>query len=60
LTNYVEAHARFWLDHLHGPTMIKTATPGRMRHLEQVIKNEGRLADLSREHREKMAEPSRG
>jgi hypothetical protein len=60
LTSYIEVHARFWLDHLHGPVMVETATPGRMRHLEQVIKNEGRLAELSREHRQKMLEPSRG
>ena len=37
-----------------------TEGPERMRHLEQVLANDGHLAELSRQAREKMAEPSRG
>jgi hypothetical protein len=31
-----------------------------MRHLEQVMANDGHLAELSRKARETMAEPARG
>lgn len=60
LKDYIGAHGRFWLDHLHSDIMRRTATPGRLRHLEQVMANEGHLAELSRHARETMAEPSRG
>jgi hypothetical protein len=60
LRQYCSHHARFWTDRLYGETMIRTATPERMRHLEQVMANDGHMADLSRQARERMAEPSRG
>lgn len=60
LRSYIEGHDRFWLDHLHSDIMRQTASPERMRHLEQVMDNEGRLAELSQQSRERMAEPSRG
>lgn len=40
--------------------MVATAGPERMRHLEQVMANDGHLAELSRKARETMDEPSRG
>ena len=36
------------------------AGPQRMRHLEQVMANDGHMAELARQARERMAEPSRG
>jgi len=60
LRDYCAHHARFWTDHLYGEAMIRTATPERMRHLEQVMANDGHMAELARQARERMAEPSRG
>jgi hypothetical protein len=44
----------------YGEATMRTAGPERQRHLEQVMANDGHLAELSREARAKMAEPSRG
>jgi len=52
--------SRFWIDHVYSEKMLSTAGPARRRHLEQVMANEGHLAELSRKAREGMAEPSRG
>jgi len=52
--------SRFWIDRVYSDTMVRTASPARMRHLEQVMANDGHLAELSRQARERMAEPSRG
>ena len=52
--------ARFWADRAYGQIMMDTADPKRMRHLEQVMANDGHIAELSRQAREKMDEPSRG
>ena len=60
LRNYISGMARFWVDRNYGETMMRTAGPERRRHLEQVMANDGHLAELSREAREKMAEPARG
>jgi hypothetical protein len=60
LKNFIGAHGRFWIDHLHSDTMRETATPARMRHLEQVVANEGHLAEAARQARLTMPEPSRG
>ena len=60
LRKYISGVARFWVDRAYGQQMLNTAGPERMRHLEQVMANDGHLADLAREAREKMAEPSRG
>ena len=50
----------WWMERAYGPTMIETAGPGRMVHLEQRLSNDGHLAELTRKAREEMAEPSRG
>jgi hypothetical protein len=60
LRNYISGHARFWVERNYGEIMMRTAGPERLRHLEQVMANDGHLAELSRQAREKMTEPSRG
>lgn len=60
LRNYLAGHARFWIERNYGEIMTRTAGPERMRHLEQIMANDGHLAELSRQARERMAEPSRG
>ncbi|HEY8668320.1 MAG TPA: phytanoyl-CoA dioxygenase family protein [Tepidisphaeraceae bacterium] len=60
LRDYIAGAARFWIDRAYGKAMTETAGPQRMRHLEQVMANDGHLADLSRKARETMKEPSRG
>lgn len=60
LQNYISGHARFWLERNYGEKMMRTADTKRQRHLEQVMANDGHLAELSRQARERMAEPSRG
>ena len=60
LRAYLSGLARFWAERGYGEKMVATAGPERMRHLEQVWANDGHLAELSRQAREKMAEPSRG
>ena len=57
---YISSFARFWVDRVYGEAMIRTATPERLKHLEQVMANDGFLADLSRKARETMPEPARG
>jgi len=60
LKGYIGGHARFWIDRLYGETLIQTADAERMRHLEQVMANDGHMAELARQARERMSEPSRG
>jgi hypothetical protein len=58
--NYISSFARFWVDRVYGDAMVRTASPQRMKHLEQIMANDGFLAELSRKAREEMPEPSRG
>ncbi|MCE9590126.1 MAG: phytanoyl-CoA dioxygenase family protein [Planctomycetes bacterium] len=60
LRDYLNGIARFWVDRAYGEIMMKTATPQRMRHLEQVMANDGHIAALSAKAKKEMAEPSRG
>ncbi len=60
LRDYMAGGARFWVKRGYGDAMIRTAGPERRRHLEQVLANDGHLTELSRQARERMAEPSRG
>jgi len=60
LRNAISGGARFWVDRAYGEAMMSTASPERMRHLEQLMANDGHLAELSRQARETMSEPSRG
>jgi hypothetical protein len=58
--DYISGMARFWTDRMYGETMVSTASPARMVHLEQGMANDGHLAALSAKAREEMNEPSRG
>ena len=60
LRDHIAHSARFWLDRIYGPAMLCTAGPERMVHLEQMLANDGHLAELSRQKRAAMPEPSRG
>jgi ectoine hydroxylase-related dioxygenase (phytanoyl-CoA dioxygenase family) len=60
LRDYISGAARFWIDRIYGEKMVNSASPERQHHLVQVLENDGHLAELSRQAREKMAEPSRG
>jgi ectoine hydroxylase-related dioxygenase (phytanoyl-CoA dioxygenase family) len=52
--------SRYWSERAYGETIIRTAGPRRMKHLEQRLANDGHLAELTRKAREEMREPSRG
>ena len=60
LRDDVARMARFWVERAYGETMVRTAGPGRVKHLEQRMANDGHLAELARKAREEMDEPSRG
>ena len=60
LRDYLGGSARFWLERNYDQTIIDTASPKRIRHLEQVMANDYELAELSRKARQKNPEPSRG
>lgn len=60
LRDYISSYDRFWLDRCYSETMMNTASPERMKHLEQVMANDGHLAALSARKRLEMPEPSRG
>jgi hypothetical protein len=40
--------------------MMRTAGPERLRHLEQIMANDGHLPELTRQAKQKMKEPARG
>ncbi|MCX6043617.1 MAG: phytanoyl-CoA dioxygenase family protein [Chloroflexi bacterium] len=60
LENFIAGSARFWVDHAHSEIMRETASPQRMRFLQQVIEHEGHLPALAAKARAEMAEPARG
>ena len=60
LRDYLSGHARFWVERNYSEIMMRTAGPERQRHLEQVMANDDHLAELSRQARARMTEPSRG
>ncbi len=60
LRDYIGGGARFWIERAYADTIVSTASPERRVHLEQVLANDGHLAELSRQRRASMAEPSRG
>jgi len=60
LRDYMKSWSRFWMVRGYEDYMLSTATPQRMQHLEQVLANDGHLAELTREAKAKMSEPSRG
>ncbi|MEO6874214.1 MAG: phytanoyl-CoA dioxygenase family protein [Opitutaceae bacterium] len=60
LRDYLNGISRFWVERAYGDIMVNTAGPERRRHLEQVMANDGHIAELSRKARAEMAEPARG
>jgi ectoine hydroxylase-related dioxygenase (phytanoyl-CoA dioxygenase family) len=60
IKNRIRTLARFWVDRAYGDLLVNTAGSKRMVHLEQYLASDGHLAELTREAREKMDEPSRG
>ena len=60
LKDFLSGEARFFLDRMHGTEMIKTATPERMHHLEQVRENDTHMADVVKELKKTMKEPANG
>jgi hypothetical protein len=60
LRDYIAGGSRFWIDRAFSETMMNTASVERMKHLEQVMENDGHLAALSAEMRLTMPEPARG
>ena len=60
LRAYLEGKARFLIERAYGEIMLATATPARMRRLEQVLANEGHIAALARQRRAEVDAPSRG
>jgi hypothetical protein len=60
LRDYLNGVSRFWVDRAYGDIMMKTAGPQRQRHLEQVMANDGHIAELSRKARATMTERARG
>ncbi|MCY3902250.1 MAG: phytanoyl-CoA dioxygenase family protein [Caldilineaceae bacterium] len=60
LKKYIANHHRYWIDQMHSDIMRGTASQARMRHLQQVIDNEGHLPALSARARKEMSEPARG
>ena len=60
LRNEIAGLSRFWHEKAYGETMLRTAGPDRMVHLEQRLANDGHLPELVRKAKEEMAEPSRG
>jgi hypothetical protein len=60
LQEYLSGHARFLIDRNVGPEMLRTAGPGRMRHLEQVMANDFLLVERVRELKAKGVEAARG
>lgn len=60
MRNYISSFARFWVDRVYGDAMVKSASPERMKHLEQIMANDGFLAELTAQARATMPEPSRG
>ena len=60
LRGFINSAARFWVLQTHSEVMRRTASPERMRHLEQVIANEDELPALVEIAKAAMSEPARG
>ena len=60
LREKIAGMARHWVDSSYGEVMVRTAGPGRMRHLEQRMANDSHLAELTAKAREEMPESARG
>ena len=57
LRKEIETLASSWVESVYDDTVVRTASPSRMRHLEQRLQNVGRLPELARKARQEMSEP---
>jgi hypothetical protein len=55
LQDEISKRAIFGVERAYGETMVRTANPARMRHLEQVMANDSHLAELVRNARQETA-----
>jgi Phytanoyl-CoA dioxygenase (PhyH) len=60
LRNEVAAFARFWVNSVYGDAMLNTASPARLRHLQQGLSQQDHLIEKVREAKLTMSEPARG
>ena len=60
LRNEISAFARYWIDSVYGETMLRTATPQRMVHLQQPLGYQDHLVEEVRKAKRTMKEPARG
>lgn len=60
LKDYINQGARFWINRAYGDIMLKSASKKRMKHLKQVLENEGELKYYSSLARKKMKMPANG
>ncbi len=60
LRNEIAAFARFWVDSVYGDAMLRSASPQRMRHLQQPLSQQAHLAEEVRKAKLTMKEPARG
>lgn len=58
LQNYVALHHVFGIERMHSDLMRDTASPARMRHLEQVIDNEWHLSAITAAAKDRAAKVS--
>jgi len=58
LKDYLSGEARFFIDRMHGPAMIKTATSERMHHLQQVRENDTHMGNIVKELKKSNKKPS--
>lgn len=60
LLNEIGAFARFWTETIYGEALVRTATPERMKHIEQPLAHQYHLVEEVKKAKERMKEPSRG
>ena len=58
--NALANEGRFWIDHILGEEMLRTAGPERTVHLRQVIENDFKVKEVHARLRAERPEPSRG
>ncbi len=60
LRDYVNGHARFWIERMHSDHLRATESPAVWCHLERVMANEDKLPELSRQTKAAMKEAPHG
>ena len=60
LKDYINKGARFWIDRAYGEIMVSTASQKRIKHLEQILENEGELKYYTMLARKQMKKPANG